>query len=201
MTASDRPDHCRLAGTSNPGVLWRPDTPTLALWDDLRPGRAVTIVKQGFSGAETARYPGTVIGDAGDDPWRTVVAHWTMKDVTEGGLTFATGDTLHERFSPRHPFNAFAVTDVAGAFKGWYANVTWPALLRRERDQLILTWRDLILDVVILPDGTVTCLDEDEFELAQSQFGSAGFADEVREIRDRIIALAKSGSPPLHQLP
>ena len=201
MTASDRPDQHRLAGTNDPGVLWRPDAPTLALWDDLRPGRAVTIVKQDLNGVETARYPGTVIGDADTGSWRTMEAHWTMKDVTEGGLTFATGDMLHERFSPRHPFNAFAVTDPAGAFKGWYANVTWPALLRQERDELILTWRDLVLDVVILPDGTITCLDEEEFDLAQSQFESTGFADEVRAIRDRIIALANTGSPPFHPLP
>ena len=198
MTASDRPVQHRLAGTSDPGVLWRPHAPTLAIWGDLSPGRTVTIVKQDILGAETARYPGTVIGDAGTGPWRTVKAHWTMKDVTEGGLTFATGDALHERFSPRHPFNAFAVTDPAGAFKGWYANVTWPTLLRQENDELILMWRDLILDVVILPDGTIARLDEDEFELAQSQFESTGFADEIRAIRDRIIALANAGSPPFH---
>lgn len=201
MTASDRPVQHRLAGTREPAALWRPDAPTLAIWDDLSPGRMVTIVKQDIFGAETARYPGTVIADADTDPWRTIEAHWTMKDVTEGGLTFATGDTLHERFSPRHPFNAFAVTDPEGAFKGWYANVTWPTLLRQEHDELILTWSDLILDVVILPDRTVFCLDEDEFEVTKSRFESAGFTGEIRAIRDRLVALANAGSPPFHPLP
>lgn len=137
-----------------------------ALWDELAPGDVVTVVKRDHGDLETARYQGTVVRSPLPSPWITVRAPWVLPDTDQGGLVLATGDTLDEHFSPEHPFNAFAVISPEGELKGWYANVTEPARLERVGDELVLTWIDLILDLVRFTDGTISTLDGDEFEVA-----------------------------------
>ena len=91
-----------------------------------------------------------------------VQATWTNRMVEVGRLSFCPGDHLLEWFSPRHPFNAFAVFTPEHRFKGWYANVTHPARLDVATDPPILLWHDLFLDLVGLPDGSFALRDEDE---------------------------------------
>ena len=50
------------------------------------------------------------------------------------GSRFLPGDRLREWFSPRFPFNAFAVCSPTGQLRGWYANVTYPGSPRRRND-------------------------------------------------------------------
>jgi len=176
--------------------LWSPDPGTLALWERLRPGVSVTIVKRDPHGVETARYPGTVSNDPVASPWRTLIATWTMHEVWQGELAFTPGDTLHECFSPKHPFNAFAVTSPAGLLKGWYANVTWPTLLEESADGLVLIWRDLILDIVVLPTGSVTFLDEHEMTGSGIEREDPDLARAIVAARDHLADLATRDQPP-----
>ena len=113
-----------------------------------------------------------------------------------GELTIATGDTLHERFSCEHPFNAFGVMSPAGDLKGWYANVTWPTFLEATPDGLVLTWQDLVLDIIALPNGHIAHLDDDE--LAESPIPRAFplLASAIIATRDHLTTLATSSLPP-----
>jgi predicted RNA-binding protein associated with RNAse of E/G family len=47
-------------------------------------------------------------------------------------------------------------------FKGWYANVTYPARLADGDERPCLIWRDLYVDLIGLPDGSFSLRDEDE---------------------------------------
>ncbi|MEL7237198.1 MAG: DUF402 domain-containing protein, partial [Chloroflexota bacterium] len=47
-----------------------------------------------------------------------------------------------------------------GALRGWYCNITRPAVINAAE----IRADDLALDVIITPDGTTHLLDEDEFE-------------------------------------
>ncbi len=141
-----------------PSAVWGPPS----AWLPVAAGTALTVVKLDPAGVEVARYPGTVVDLGVPAPWLAVEARWVNRAVDLDGLVFHTGDRLVEYFSPAHPFNAFAVWSPAGTLRGWYANVTRPTALDASTAPPTLTWHDLYLDVIALPDGTVTVRDEDE---------------------------------------
>ena len=131
-------------------------------WPALEPGRPVTILKRHPDGREATRYPGVVMVSDALAPWVAVKAAWVRDVIELDGLRFVPGDTLHEFFSPEHPFNVFTVLSPEGSIRGWYANVTRPAQLDTTTDPWTLIWPDLYLDLIGLPDGTHTIRDEDE---------------------------------------
>lgn len=180
--------------------LWTPDPGTVAIWDKLQPGIAVTIVKRDLDGNESARYPGTVASESTSGPWRTLIATWTMHDVEQGGLTIATGDTLHERFSREYPFNAFGVVSPTEDFKGWYANVTLPTFLEESPDGLVLIWQDLVLDIVVLPDGRIAHLDDDELAGSLISRDCLALKSAIITVRDHLVSLAAASLSPFTKL-
>src|SRR4051812_8120243 len=131
-------------------------------WSRLARGQVVTVIKLAPDGQEAARYPGVVVAYGQSERWVNVRATWTYRQVDLDGLSFVPGDELLEWFSPDHPFNAFAVFSPGGDLRGWYANVTYPTRLDDSESPPLLVWHDLYLDLVGLPDGTVTLRDEDE---------------------------------------
>jgi hypothetical protein len=154
--------------------------PMTAVWSSLIPGTELTIVKLAPDGSEAARYRGEVVGHR-PDSWLVVLATWSHRTIELGGLSFCPGDTLVEWFSPRHPFNAFAVFSAADRLKGWYANVTHPAQLDTATDPPVLFWHDLYVDLVGLPDGSFTLRDDDELL-------ASGLADSEPDLHARILA-------------
>ena len=130
----------------------------------LVPGQRLTIVKRNEAGQDVATYPGTVVKSTAPAPWIEIEAIWTIPYLEpEGGLAFRPGDIMREFFSPQHPYNAFAVYAPDGEIKGWYGNVTYPAVLEDEESEAPrLVWQDLYLDVVLLLNGAMSLLDEDE---------------------------------------
>lgn len=141
---------------------WRPDPESVSRLARLEAGTAITIVKRAPDGVDVTRYPATVRRNEVPPPWIEVEATWTHRAVTVGGLAFEPGDSVREFFSAVHPYNAFALYSPLGAFKGWYGNVTFPAFLIGGKADPTLVWHDLYLDVVILPDGSTSLLDDDE---------------------------------------
>jgi hypothetical protein len=149
-------------------------------WSRLLPRAAVTVIKLAPDGSEAARYRGDVVGHF-QDSWLLVQATWTHRRIEFGGLSFCPGDELLEWFSPRHPYNAFAVFSPRDDFKGWYANVAHPARLDATIDPPVLYWHDLYLDLVGLPDGSFTIRDDDELL-------ASGLADTDPELQPLILA-------------
>ncbi len=154
----------------------------------LTPATVVTVVKRGPDGVETTRYAATVADTIAPSPWIEVVATWGHGRVEVSGLVFLHGDTLREFFSAEHPFNAFAVFSPKGEFRGWYGNVTFPAFMDRDGDNGdILVWHDLYLDVVILPDGTLHLLDDDELAASPLPAADPAFAAAIEQARRDLI--------------
>jgi len=163
------------------GELWQPDLATLELWSDLTPGSTILVEKRNEFATNGPIYPAVVVESTIPEPWIEVQAEWTTADVDVAGLPFVKGDELREFFSPRHPFNAFAIYAPDGYLRGWYANVTRPARCERHEGSFLIAWPDLILDLVMLPDGSISALDEDELE-------DSGLAKSNPELRHQIIA-------------
>jgi hypothetical protein len=179
---------------------WGVDEPTMARWHELKQGTTIEIVKRSakHGGEEQARYPATVIGSSLPAPWVVLETHWTMGRHDQGLLVFENGDTLHEIFSPVHPYNAFAVYTPAGELKGWYANVDWPAVLETEGDERILVWNDLYLDVVAVSDGRVEVLDEDELEESGLADSNPDLHARILTARDELLARFRDRRPPFN---
>ncbi len=174
--------------------VWTPDPISIAGFEDISVGETVTVVKRAPDGSEAARYPAVRVTTPAPSPWIELVAEWTVPNVEVAGLKFIPGDTVRELFSARHPYNAFAVISPEGRTRGWYGNVTYPAFLDDVDGERVLVWHDLYLDMVILPDGSVHLLDDDELEesgiLAQDQ----AFAAAIVQARlDLIEAIPSFG--------
>ena len=118
------------------------------------------VVKLDADGNERIRYAGERLSI--DVPnGIAVLAHWTMKSLDVGYVTFARGDFLHEYFYQDRWYNIFALYDGASReLKGWYCNVTRPS---RITEQAVF-WTDLALDLWVSSEGETMVLDEDEFE-------------------------------------
>lgn len=134
------------------------------LWDSLIPMQAVTIVKTYYDHARSdVMYPARMIPS--EHPgWFAFEAVWTLPDMNVDGVHYETDGRMLEYFSPIRMFNVFHVFRRNGESSGYYANVTeYPLLECDEHGELRLTWIDLWLDVIKLPNGEVVVLDEDEF--------------------------------------
>lgn len=164
------------------GALWQPDPTSLERWRALTPGSEVMIEKRPWeSDKPPVFYRGTVKDSKIPAPWVEIQAEWQIGRVNVGGLVFEVGDELREFFSPRHPFNAFAIYSPEGNLRGWYGNVTKTTRLERHQNGIpMVVWQDLVLDLIMLPDGTTSNLDDDELD-------ASGIADNEPDIAGQII--------------
>lgn len=180
------------------GALWQPDPGTLPQWDRLTPGQGVLIEKVPWEGGRNiVRYEGEIVRSVVPSPWVEVRASWTMTEVNVAGLPFRNGDELREFFSPRHPYNAFAVYALDGTLRGWYGNVTHTARLRQEDGRLVLSWPDLVLDLVMLPDGSAIMVDDDEVDGSGFRSTAPWLVDQMFDARTELLGLLKRGFFPL----
>lgn len=118
----------------------------------------ITIVKRDHRGNPLLEYSGEVI-DRGET-WVCVRARFNHDDKPVGNVVFRRGDTFIEWHYADRWYNVFELHDVTdGHLKGWYCNVTRPAVIREHKVEA----DDLALDLLVSPDGDVRVLDEDEF--------------------------------------
>ncbi|EGX57038.1 hypothetical protein SZN_24790 [Streptomyces zinciresistens K42] len=122
-----------------------------------RPRRVeVVLVK---AGRTKIRYGGELIADDGTRV--TVRAPWSGAGVRDFGFVrFEPGDVFTEHYWRDRWYAVKEVRDAAGALKGWYCDITRPAVLSGAE----LVVEDLDLDLWCPADGSgVLRLDEDEF--------------------------------------
>ena len=150
------------------------------------------MVKLGEDGHEVLRYGGHVL--ARGTTWVKLEATFTYPDKAVGEIFFRQGDRFVEWHYTDRWYNIFAVH--AGdddRLRGWYCNVTRPAQIAGGEVRA----EDLALDVLILPDGRVTILDEDEFAaLTLSAAEQAAAWAAVDDLRQK----ARAGEAPFEAL-
>jgi PncC family amidohydrolase len=118
----------------------------------------VRIHKHDHQNVRRLSYPGTMVQrDA-----QSLVAHatWTFGEKRLPYTTLTDGDLFVETFYFDRPYNVFEIRAHDGALKGWYANITRPARLENNAEDVI--WEDLIVDAWMSADGHALTLDEDE---------------------------------------
>lgn len=120
---------------------------------------ALLTVRLVKAGRTKIRYPAELLHDDGTRV--TVRAPWAGAGVRDFGFVrFEPGDVFTEHYWRDRWYAVKEVHDGSGALKGWYCDVTRPAV--RHGSDLVV--EDLDLDLWRSADGTeVLRLDEDEF--------------------------------------
>ncbi|MFF1646057.1 DUF402 domain-containing protein [Streptomyces sp. NPDC058240] len=145
----------------------------------------VALVK---AGRTKIRYPADVIRD--DGVRVTVRAPWAAPGVRDFGFVrFEPGDVFTEHYWRDRWFAVKEVRTGAGRLKGWYCDITRPAVLR---DGELLV-EDLDLDLWVSADGSsVLRLDEDEFEESGLAGRDPAAAGAARRALDELEHLART---------
>ncbi|HLZ80268.1 MAG TPA: DUF402 domain-containing protein [Ktedonobacteraceae bacterium] len=120
----------------------------------------ITVVKQNPLGEAKIQYQGEVLKRL---PGGVIIqAYWTHAAKDLGYTRFEPGDRFIEYYYSQRWFNIFDIANAAGERKGWYCNITQPAVFFDDRIEQV----DLLLDVWVTPKGAILTLDEDEFASA-----------------------------------
>jgi len=105
------------------------------------------------------RYPGILLSRQGAE--LVLEAAFTAEYFHFEGISFLKGDRFIETYYSDRWYNIYEIHDRQDDhLKGWYCNVSYPAVYT---DGLV-TFRDLALDLLVYPDGRRIVLDRDEFD-------------------------------------
>jgi protein associated with RNAse G/E len=119
----------------------------------------ITVVKNDAQGQALMHYTGTIL-----ERTQTMIcleARFGLPDKPTGYVTFRRGDRFIEWFYADRWYNIFEIHDVEDDhLKGWYCNISRPAILGTDS----LHADDLALDVWFDPNGKTLILDEAEFQ-------------------------------------
>lgn len=123
-------------------------------------GENIDIIKLRSDGSEAIRYPARLLHF--DEQWgyARVEAQFGFESADVGAFTMHRGDRMIEHFWAARHYNVFEVHSPEGELRGFYCNITRPAVVSESE----ISAEDLALDVVADTDGTCLVLDEDEFE-------------------------------------
>ena len=89
---------------------------------------------------------------------RAVLRYELERDWTVGSVVVPKGGHTAGHYWMDRPYNVYHWIDAAGTTVGYYFNVG----LVDEISDALVAWRDLVVDVLVHPDGTIEILDEDE---------------------------------------
>jgi predicted RNA-binding protein associated with RNAse of E/G family len=89
---------------------------------------------------------------------RAVIRYDFERDWSVNGIALPKGGFTAGHFWTDRPYNVYHWLDPAGRTLGFYFNVGHTD----EITEATVAWRDLIVDVVVAPDGNIDILDEDE---------------------------------------
>lgn len=118
----------------------------------------VIVSKLNLQGDTMIQYEGRVL-ERGSNHIK-IEARFTHDHVQIAGLTLRKRDRFVETYYSDRYYNVFEIYDHADdEFKGWYCNIGRPAIIH----QSSISYVDLALDLVVLPDRSQLVLDRDEF--------------------------------------
>ncbi|MFG3124589.1 DUF402 domain-containing protein [Streptomyces sp. NPDC048201] len=145
----------------------------------------IVLVK---AGRTKIRYPAALLADDGTRV--SVRAPWAGEGVRDFGFVrFEPGDVFTEHYWRDRWYAVKEVRAQDGALKGWYCDITRPAV--RSGTELLV--EDLDLDLWVSGDGKdVLRLDEDEFAASGLPERDPEAAAAARSALDELEALARA---------
>jgi predicted RNA-binding protein associated with RNAse of E/G family len=117
------------------------------------------ILKKNLAEEVTWQYEGAELSR--DENSITIEALFNREDMPFQEIVLKRNDRFVETFYSDKWYNIFAIYDRDdGKLKGWYCNITKPAVIEDDS----VSYVDLALDLWVSADGKQTVLDEDELE-------------------------------------
>lgn len=117
------------------------------------------ILKKNLADEVTWQYDGKVLHR--DEKTITVEAFFNRDDMPFQEIVLKRNDRFVETFFTDKWYNIFEIYDRDdGKLKGWYCNITKPAVIEDEH----VAYVDLALDLWVSANGPRKVLDEDELE-------------------------------------
>jgi predicted RNA-binding protein associated with RNAse of E/G family len=156
-----------------------------------RPLQRITVHLVKPRKQKTVRYEGVLLLQ---EPGHLLVhARWERAAMDLGYVVFAPGDHFFEHYYTERWYNIFEVRSAADDLKGWYCNITRPALLVGD----VVTSEDLELDLFVAPDRRqVLKLDQDEFDALKLDVSEpAAYAAALQALAE-LEEMARAGAPP-----
>jgi hypothetical protein len=146
----------------------------------------VVLVK---AGRTKIRYAAELLAD--DGTHLVVRAPWAGEGARDFGFVrFESGDVFTEHYWRDRWYAVKEVRTRDGALKGWYCDITRPAVLEGDK----LTVEDLDLDLWVSADhSSVLRLDEDEFEASGLAARDPAAAGQAVQALDELEFLAQEG--------
>ena len=150
--------------------------------------KTVIVYKTDADGQPVLQYSGEVLERTTTSI--TLQATFRRGPLEVEGLALNPGDRFVEHFYADRWYNVFEVYDgESGELKGWYCNITRPAVIGRES----VSADDLALDLVVPSKNGAVLVDVDEFEALSLNSGERAAAlGAVAQLR----ALAREGKLP-----
>jgi protein associated with RNAse G/E len=112
-------------------------------------------------------------------------------------MQFAPGDILDEHFYADEWFCVFAVFRADGQLRGWYCNVTKPAVITSTS----ITSVDIELDLFVAPDRISTLrLDVDEFENQHYQVHNLVLYEAGYAAIEKLESMARTHQAPFDRI-
>ena len=122
----------------------------------------IKVQKKNPAGEVTYQYEGVMLRR--DEHSLVLEALFDRADMPFMDVVFKTGDRFVEYYYSDRWYNIFVIHDREDdKIKGWYCNVSEPAVIQDD----VVSYIDLALDLWVSTNGTQTVLDEDEFEELQ----------------------------------
>ena len=147
---------------------------------------SIDVVKLDHNGREVFRYPGWVLARTLDTI--TLEAFFSWGDTPVEEIVLQRGDRFVEAYFTDRWYNIFEIyAHDTGVLKAYYCNIGYPAQITDGT----VSYRDLALDLLVMPDGQQVLLDEDEFQQLNlpdhaKQQALSGLADLRDMIRQKI---------------
>ncbi|MBE0680650.1 MAG: DUF402 domain-containing protein [Anaerolineales bacterium] len=117
------------------------------------------ILKKNLAGEVTWQYDGMVLKRDGNSV--TIEAFFNRDDMPFQEIVLKHNDRFVETFYTDKWYNIFEIYDRDdGKLKGWYCNITMPAVIEDGH----VSYVDLAVDLWVSAEGRRTVLDEDELE-------------------------------------
>jgi predicted RNA-binding protein associated with RNAse of E/G family len=151
-------------------------------------GRSIIVHKRDADGCPVLSYSGSVLSRG--EVHITLEATFTGDPITLGNTTLEPGDRFVEHHFGDRWYNVLEVyAPATGRLKGWYCNITRPAVLDRGQVES----DDLALDLWVEPACQPVILDWDQFQaLALSPAEHEAALTALEELQN----LARTGKLP-----
>jgi len=155
----------------------------------------MTVTKLNWRGEKVYSWQGNVFLREPDHVVLRAVWHGPGTVHVADDVSFERGDVFYEHYYDARPFGLWQVlTPDELALKCWYCNVSTPAVVGDDS----VSFRDLLLDVLLLPNGVARVLDRDDLERACAEGLDPALKSLAEDAARDIMDLIAGNHPPFN---